>query len=171
MAKGTKQKLERCEQCGSEIDYYRPINPKPTLCVYCAAEKYYSLKAHIRDKLQFWFNANYQAGVRFERELKDLLEKAGYYVMRSAGSHGPADLIAIKDGKTYIISCKRDFRDLKKLEPDKVDYLLNLCKDNNYVPVSGSNYWYANVIPIHAKKWHRVVTLIDLRTGKEVKLF
>ena len=57
-------------------------------------------------------NKNYVSGRRFEYRVKDYLEKKGYYVMRSAGSKSPFDLIAIQtkgkssiDG-TLLIQCK-----------------------------------------------------------------
>ena len=41
-------------------------------------------------------NNNYQRGAAFERRVMDLYEEAGYTVIRSAGSHSKADVIAIK---------------------------------------------------------------------------
>jgi len=38
----------------------------------------------------------YRKGARYERRAREELEAKGYYVMRSAGSRGPADLIAVK---------------------------------------------------------------------------
>lgn len=38
----------------------------------------------------------YQRGANFERLVKKKWEENGYYVIRSAGSHGIADLVAIK---------------------------------------------------------------------------
>jgi Holliday junction resolvase len=49
---------------------------------------------------------NYQRGRTFEYRVKQHLEKHGYYVVRSAGSHFP-DLIAIKNGKVLAIEVKR----------------------------------------------------------------
>lgn len=39
---------------------------------------------------------SYRKGARLEYWVKQKLEKNGYYVVRSAGSHGVADLIAFK---------------------------------------------------------------------------
>ncbi|MCS7133155.1 MAG: hypothetical protein NZ918_05525 [Aigarchaeota archaeon] len=36
------------------------------------------------------------------------LESLGFYVLRSAGSHG-IDLAAIKDGKVFLVECKAAF--------------------------------------------------------------
>ena len=53
-------------------------------------------------------NKNYQKGRRKEYKLKHLLEKAGYIVIRSAGSHSFSDLIALdREHKTItFIQCK-----------------------------------------------------------------
>ncbi len=44
-------------------------------------------------------NKNYIAGRRFEYKIKKLYEKQGYTVLRSSGSHGFADLIAVRQDK------------------------------------------------------------------------
>ena len=50
---------------------------------------------------------NRQRGDYFERQTRAALEQAGYYVMRSAGSYGPADLVGLKAGaRPVLISCK-----------------------------------------------------------------
>jgi len=55
-------------------------------------------------------NANYQKGRRKEYLIKKQLEREGYIVLRTAGSHGFADLIAIdKDARLIkFIQCKPD---------------------------------------------------------------
>lgn len=52
-------------------------------------------------------NANYEAGARFERRVKNWLRnKCGFpVVIRSAGSKGPADLVVVVDGIPYLIQC------------------------------------------------------------------
>ena len=51
--------------------------------------------------------SHYRKGSDFERFVKYQLEEEGWFVVRSAGSHGPADLVAIKGGfKTMLIQCK-----------------------------------------------------------------
>lgn len=48
------------------------------------------------------------AGDYFERRTRDGLEHAGFVVIRSGGSLGPADLVAMrKDGPPLLISCKK----------------------------------------------------------------
>jgi Holliday junction resolvase len=61
-------------------------------------------------------NPRYRAGRALEYLIKDKLEKQGYFVIRAAGSHGVADLVAfgapsrfdgeIIHGDILFISCK-----------------------------------------------------------------
>jgi Holliday junction resolvase len=52
-------------------------------------------------------NRNYERGVRWERELKAKWEEKGYTVVRTAGSHGPWDLVAIHPERPVeLIQCK-----------------------------------------------------------------
>lgn len=51
----------------------------------------------------------YSIGAAFERRVKADLEELGYFVVRSAGSHGPADLVALKkeeNGTTKVMLCQ-----------------------------------------------------------------
>ena len=51
--------------------------------------------------------SQYRRGADFERALKKHLESKGYFVVRSAGSKGPVDLVAIGTGAEVIfIQCK-----------------------------------------------------------------
>jgi Holliday junction resolvase len=49
---------------------------------------------------------HYQRGAAFERAVAARLADDGYLVMRAAGSHGVADLVAIKPGQVVLIQCK-----------------------------------------------------------------
>ena len=51
-------------------------------------------------------NRNYVNGRAFEYRVKKHLEKQGFFVMRSASSKGPFDLIAINSYVVYGIQCK-----------------------------------------------------------------
>ena len=53
-------------------------------------------------------SANYRRGADLERAAKHYLEDNGYYVIKSAGSKGVADLVAIKPGETLYVQCKLD---------------------------------------------------------------
>ena len=52
--------------------------------------------------------ANYRRGADLERAAKKYLEDNGYYVIKSAGSKGVADLVGIKPGETLYVQCKTD---------------------------------------------------------------
>jgi Holliday junction resolvase len=71
----------------------------------------------------------YQRGYRFELLVKKKWEDRGYWVIRAAGSHGKADLVAlIHDGDqclVYLVQCKlkgvislQDREELAKLAND-----------------------------------------------------
>jgi Holliday junction resolvase len=49
---------------------------------------------------------NYSRGAAFERKIKKQYEAEGYYVIRSAGSKGPLDLVALKHDSFVFIQCK-----------------------------------------------------------------
>lgn len=55
-------------------------------------------------------NRNYKRGAALEYRMKDKLEKDGWFVVRAAGSHGVADLVAIKFASfahhILLVSCK-----------------------------------------------------------------
>ena len=49
---------------------------------------------------------NYDRGAYFERQVAGHLRRDGYLVMRAAGSHGEADLVALKPGEVLLIQVK-----------------------------------------------------------------
>ena len=52
-------------------------------------------------------NRNYVVGRRFEYIIMDLWRERGYEVVRSAGSHSSADLVAFRpDRKPEFVQCK-----------------------------------------------------------------
>jgi Holliday junction resolvase len=67
-------------------------------------------------------NKNYISGRNFEYYVKRYFESMGFFVIRSAGSHTPIDLLAVHKtySKIYLIQCKHgktkiNFDGLKKL--------------------------------------------------------
>ena len=50
----------------------------------------------------------YRRGYNFEDRCRKALERLGYVVVRSAGSKGPADLVALRDGVVLLVQCKLD---------------------------------------------------------------
>ena len=56
-------------------------------------------------------NKNYKRGRTLEYDVKALLEQGGYTVVRSAGSHSPFDLVAVKETagqvkEIWLLQCK-----------------------------------------------------------------
>ncbi len=51
-------------------------------------------------------NKNYVSGRRFEYAIKKELEQRGWIAIRSAGSHSPFDIIAIKGNKILLLQLK-----------------------------------------------------------------
>lgn len=50
--------------------------------------------------------SNYRAGADLERAAKKVLEENGYFVVKSGGSKGVADLVALKASETLLVQCK-----------------------------------------------------------------
>ena len=48
-------------------------------------------------------NKNYVSGRALEYKIAILFRRKGYFVVRSAGSHGAADLVAVKRGKKPLL--------------------------------------------------------------------
>jgi len=83
-------------------------------------------------------NKKYQKGYRFENRVKKFYEGLGYFVVRSAGSHSPADLIAIKTKHNkgiypfvLLIQCKTD----GKISPAERQKLVEIAKQTCTIPV------------------------------------
>ena len=63
----------------------------------------------------------YTKGADYERELKKRCEEQGYYVVRSAGSHGVADLVALSRCSVILIQCKSGKTGPKKEDFEKLE--------------------------------------------------
>ena len=74
---------------------------------------------------------NYKRGADFERRAQKFLERIGYAVVRSAGSHSPADLVAMRHGELVCVQCKRDGR----LDPEEWNDFWEFCELAGALPV------------------------------------
>jgi hypothetical protein len=78
-------------------------------------------------------NKNYINGRSLEYRIKNILKENGFYVVRSAGSHGKWDLIAVNESKKtiYLISCKKGKRKrhIKKGSYSVSEFLIGSTKD------------------------------------------
>ena len=75
-------------------------------------------------------NKNYQSGRNFEHRVKKHLEQKGYYVMRSAGSKSPFDLIAVPMNNVLLpdvllIQCKHGAK-ISKSEKKEIAKMNNM---------------------------------------------
>jgi Holliday junction resolvase len=48
----------------------------------------------------------YAKGYAFEQKVAGDLTQDGYFVIRAGGSHGVADLVALKSGQVLLVQCK-----------------------------------------------------------------
>lgn len=66
------------------------------------------------------FKQAFDIGTSFEIEVQEFLESLGFYVIRSEGSKGTFDLMAVKNGKCLGIQCKRNILYLNRKEYDRL---------------------------------------------------
>ncbi|MDG7037388.1 MAG: hypothetical protein JRM72_08410 [Nitrososphaerota archaeon] len=77
-------------------------------------------------------NKNYQNGRALEYRVKRQLEDDGWFVTRSSGSHGPADLVALKRGRPpLLVQCKANGR----ISPEEREELVKVSKSVGAVPM------------------------------------
>ena len=74
---------------------------------------------------------NYTRGATFERKVARNLEEWGYVTVRSAGSHSPADVVAMQDGATVCVQCKCDGR----LGPKEWNDFFDWCEKGGTTPI------------------------------------
>lgn len=106
-------------------------------------------------------NKSYQKGRRAEHRLKKLLEAAGFYVIRSAGSKGKIDLVALRE-VAYLIQVKvnkwgssDELRELRKIPSPEYTFKIIARTDD------GSSGWQIRFIKPKRKR----VYGLELITG------
>lgn len=98
-------------------------------------------------------NKAYRKGADFERRVRKIIENEGGFVVRSAGSKGVFDLIAIyPDGTIFGIQCKRS----GSLSRKEIERILEIS----------SKY---PIIPIFATVKKRRIVFIDIRKIERFK--
>jgi len=75
-------------------------------------------------------NKRYVRGRNFEYRVKKYFEAKGYFVVRSAGSKGVFDLIAITDGEIIGIQCKR----YGKITENELNRIIEVAKKYRIKP-------------------------------------
>jgi Holliday junction resolvase len=68
---------------------------------------------------------SYSKGRAFEYRVRRHLEGKGWVVFRTAGSHSPADLIALRTGEVWLVQCKATSGYMTPVERQKFTTLAN----------------------------------------------
>lgn len=75
-----------------------------------------------------------KAGTRFENDVKAYLQGLGWFVVRAGGSHGCADLVALRsDHQPWLVQCKRS--DTPVLPAQQWTTLWTTAIDHGALPV------------------------------------
>lgn len=113
--------------------------------------------------------SKYSSGAKFENEVKRALEKRGYFVIRSAGSKSPVDLVAFKEDNSdslknnmssvLFIQCKYGNR----------NYIKSFLKkeENEFVKFCNGKVGF----PIIAYRYKRSDDLVVYMCGIGLRLF
>ena len=96
-------------------------------------------------------NKNYIAGRRFEYKVKKYYENKGYTVLRTSGSHGFADLVAIKNDARIIV-----FIQCKNRKPTKQE--TKEFEEFDWLNVVDMHTWILTemVYPDKLKDWNKL---------------
>ena len=78
--------------------------------------------------------SQYGKGARFEIVVRDILLEDDWVAVRSAGSHGIIDVLAIKQDTKWFIQC----RTRGNLSGSERDELVALAKKHNAIPILAS---------------------------------
>lgn len=79
---------------------------------------------------------NYKKGRNYEYYVKEKLEKAGFFVVRSAGSHGVFDLIAVDlKGNIYGIQVRKN----GYLSKNEIEEIKHIVKTYKITPILAHN--------------------------------
>lgn len=102
-------------------------------------------------------NKNYRRGVAIERKAKIELECDGYTVIRSAGSHGQWDLVAVLEGSTNPVRCIQ----IKRTASIKGAKILRARYGKPNLPSGSQPYQHELWIWVDRKGWYHDLAPID----------
>lgn len=109
----------------------------------------------------------YAKGRAFEYQIMGILTRMGYYVARSAGSHGIFDIFGVHkfSKQIIIVQCKRN--KVNKRTTSLKEELINLLAlKANYIKVC---YAYSNIIKLgKTGRPQRTPVILDLQTDKDL---
>lgn len=103
----------------------------------------------------------YQKGYHYELKMATYFRRRGYFVTRSAGSHGVADLVAIKKGKRpLLIQCKKGSGGV---DADEHNKLYNVALESQSIPIIASEEDRRQTV-------FKVITGVAIKKGDEEKV-
>lgn len=74
----------------------------------------------------------YVKGRAFEYRVMQELERRGWFCVRSAGSHGPADIVCIKEGEPILIQAQTQCH-FSRAKIDALKVAARKCKCRAYI--------------------------------------
>lgn len=107
-------------------------------------------------------NKNYESGRRFEYRVKQYLEKYGFLVMRTAGSHSPFDLMAVNTSWVLLIQCKygamvsKQTRETMRDYQDKYPVECIIAHAKKREPISFYSWEIVDSTKPSVKEWKKI---------------
>ena len=126
--------------------------------------------------------SNKSAGTAFEREMAVILHDNGFWVHRVQDNPNgqPCDLIAAKDGKTYLFDCKNcedDSFDLNRMEENQLSAMEAFRKAGNSIGIFAVRFrdtgqvWLFDYITLqHYREEGRKRILSNSCVGRGIRL-
>lgn len=106
-------------------------------------------------------NNHYRQGRQKEYELKARLEHDGYMVFRTAGSHSPADLVAVRPNKA--VGEADLFPEVRFIQVKSSQDIAEERREIQFINHLQVEFFY---LPIHTKKWYAKRTIKCRRSKK-----
>lgn len=96
-------------------------------------------------------NNNYARGAAFERKVKEFLTSKGFLAVRSAGSHGLVDVIALSPyhGTPLLIQCKTGKAEMSKADREALRAIADTYQADALIAKPGPG----SAIDFHWIKW------------------
>lgn len=103
--------------------------------------------------------SNRERGTQFERDTAKRLRRGGWLVLRSRGSLGPADLVALGRGMVLLVQCKVSADDGEAMTHGEWNDLLALAQRLDVMAIvadrpSRGVYRFRQIIGAHVERRH-----------------
>ena len=102
------------------------------MCTLTAASTSIQISLDDSDKAFLMPNKFYRRGYNFERRVAQDYERMGWGIIESRGSHGPADIVALRRGfPSHVIQCKTN----GKISVEEIKKVLDFAELTGSRPV------------------------------------